>query len=489
MIDDYMQDIEKNIEKKKAAHQLALKNVMSFLQDPLNTELAFVKSDNRYWVYLPQTKDWQSITESALRVDTRIDSLQNFKVLKQVLNSLGRVFTRKTYSFRPQPPGEVLNLLKTDHWLKPAPPTANTRFFDYILYSLGNGKPENILHIKQVIGWKYLHPEEWQLPALCLFGQGRSGKNLLASTVMSHIFGHHQCLSTSFRKVEKFDSALVGKVIVLFDEQPRREDQSRLKEIIGNPILEVEAKGMDTFKADNTALYVIATNERVGPVRIEHNGTERRFSFIRSDISLREVIANGEGISIDEADALIKNYLDEKVFRNPSEVAGFLQGCIDAASALTAPPAALHGEDYHTVSTVQSDALDEVTEEVFNDPQFDFITLQTLYDLYVRRAKAQNPGAYPLSVQRFNSRVQEVLPRLFAHVSVTDKRLNVVRGSVPCKGSIYFNLTKHGATFDVKAPKEATDRYLSGAYLSESPRQAKMAALNFAFNQQNEGAH
>ena len=228
MIDDYMQDIEKNIEKKKAAHQLALKNVLSFLQDPLNTELAFVKSDNRYWVYLPQTKDWQSITESALRVDTRIDSLQNFKVLKQVLNSIGRVFTRKTYSFRPQPPGEVLNLLKTDHWLKPAPPTANTRFFDYILYSLGNGKPENILHIKQVIGWKYLHPEEWQLPALCLFGQGRSGKNLLASTVMSHIFGHHQCLSTSFRKVEKFDSALVGKVIVLFDEQPRREDQSRL---------------------------------------------------------------------------------------------------------------------------------------------------------------------------------------------------------------------------------------------------------------------
>ena len=483
------EDQQQKADKHTAAYQLALKSAQAFLEDPINAELAFVKSDNRYWLYLPQAKDWQSIIETALRVDPRISSALAFKALKHILHELGRVYTRKTYSFRPQPPGEVLNLLKTDHWLKPGPVTDNTRFFEYVLYSLGNGKAENILHLKQVIGWKYLHPEEWQLPALCLFGQGRSGKNLLASTIMSQIFGNHQCLSTSFRKVEKFDSALVGKTIVLFDEQPRREDQSRLKEIIGNPILEVEPKGMDTFKADNTALYIVATNERVGPVRIEHNGTERRFSFIRSDISLREVIANGEGITIDEADALIKNQLDNSVYRNPVEVAGFLQVCIDAARALTAPPAALHGEDFNIVSTVQIDALDEVTDEVFNDPLFDFITLQTLYDLYVTRAKTQNPGAYPLSVQRFNARVQELLPRLFGHVSVTEKRINVIRGAVPGKASIYFNITKHGTTFSARSPKETTDRYLSGGHLTENPRQAKMASLSFAFNQHNEGAH
>jgi len=467
---------ESTQEKQSASELLARKLVEELLSDPKYEHLAYVKEDHRYWNYNSIDHRWSYWGPDAMRMDPRLRSNAAWMQFKLALDALGRIYDSKAYSFGAG--GDHLNLMLTDHWLKPEPPTANTRFLEYVLASLGNDKPENIKHLMQVVGWKYLHPETWQLPALCLYGRGRSGKNLFASTIMSMIFGQHQCLTTTFNKVQKFDSALAGKVIVMFDEQPNREEQSRLKEIVGNPTLEVEAKGCNTYKTDNTALYIIATNEPTGPVKIEHNGTETRFSFIRSDISLAELIAQKEKITKEEALTLIDE-VDKTVFRNPREVAGLLQLCIDEANKLTSAPKAHHGEDFKVLSTTQRDVTDDIMDEVFNYENFDYITLQTLYAIYVKRAKETNQGAYPMATPRFNARVQEQIARRYPHIRYHDRRENIMQQAKPVKAYVYYQHDRYILGFFKPSKPEPTDLYLSGAFLAE-PSKQKLALLTSA---------
>lgn len=459
----------------------ALTDINEFLGDPLNHHLYYVQEDAKFFRYLPQTKQWKFIGPDALKSGHEaVRKGKNFEVLKRVLEQSGRVYTSKTYddpnlgSVR----GEELNMMFNDHWLKPnRERSENTVFFDCLLRSVGNDSEENILHLKQVIGWKYLHPAEWSLPGLCLYGRGGSGKNLLFSSIMSTIFGKYQTLTTNFKKVEKYDGVLAGQMVVMFDEHPNKEDQGQLKAIVGNPTLSVELKNINTFKIVNMALYIIATNDSNGPIRIENNGSERRWSMIHSNQDLKSVVAREMNLSIEEAQDAIK-LADETVFKNPDEVARFLGMCIAEAEKLDSQPSALHGADFRALQENQKDATDEILEEVFIDyKDFRFISLQTLYELYKTRNKQLNPASSPMSVQKFNGRVREymVSNKRAAHIGATETRFIVKSLHKNIKASVFFNKNVF-EQFNNKQTEE-TMKFLTCSYMQQDESQRKLQEI------------
>ena len=495
-INTQLEALQKGDDAESESTQQAFENVEKVLADPSHQRLTFVKTDGKFWMYLPHHQDWRGIAKDSFRLgNPALRTEKAWALFMRVMEETGRIVVDKTASYRSLPPGEFLNLIVTEHWLKPGPQTENTRFFEHLLYAIGSGKPENILHLKQVIGWKYLHPaDSWRLPCLCMYGRGGAGKNLLGKTIPSIIFGPSQCLVAKTRTLERFNDKIAGKATVLFDEQPNKDAQEDIKALIGQPTVTLEPKGSSIFEADNTPLYFIASNDDVGPIRIENNGSERRFSMIHSNMDLIEVIATKEGLTFAEAQALIDNFLDREVFRNPIEVAGFLTMCVEEAKLLARPPKALHGEDFQELQSIQKDSTEEVLEEIFIDyKNFDYIALQTLYNIYKLRCAQLNPGSSPMAVQRFSGRVKSFIEKKehrgrFARCK---ERINLrMPGNMPpLKAYVYFSTDKFPRGVDEAQLSNNCDLYLSGRHLAETPRQDKMAALNFAFNQQNEGAH
>jgi len=389
-------------------YQKALENVATFLQNPKYEELYFVRKDNRFYRYETDGDFWIDIPKDNFRGShSLIRGEIEFPTLMTVLEDGDRIYDDRTYTFK-APSRSLLNLMKTAHWLKPQEGQMN-EFFEFLLYSVGNGKDENIRHIMEVIGWKYLHPETWQLPCLCFYGRGGSGKNLLNKTVMSTIFGDHQVLVTKFKHIERFDAALAGKVWVNFDEHPQQDDQSTIKSRVGQPTLTVEPKGSSLFDIDNTPLYTISSNKPEGPIRLEKNGTDRRWSMLRSDVDLQQVVMDKKGITKEEAFELIK-LIDKTIFNNPDEVSKFLHACVQAATARGTSPAALHGDDYEELVQDQKQSIDHLIEEIFVEYQgFDYILLNTLYDLYKLKLKIDNPAQAPMGKSKFSSAVGQFL--------------------------------------------------------------------------------
>lgn len=478
---DELSSLPKSGTTSEESYEQALEKVKEFLEQDINQHLYYIAEDAKFAQYLPESLQWKFIGKEGLKNSSSlIRTEQRCSILLEVLENLGRIFVTKVYDdpMKGSIPKEALNMMLMDHWLKPKQGrTENTKWFDYLLFSIGNYKEENIQHILQVIGWKYLHPGEWQNPALCLYGRGGSGKNLLASTIMSVIFGSHQSITLNYRKLERFDGVLAGKMAVLFDEHPNKTDQNLIKAYVDNPTLEVELKNINTFKIANLALYFLATNDVNGPIRIENNGSERRWSMIHSTQDLVSVVAKEEGVSRDKAHELIK-WADKNVFRNPAEVAYFLGMCIEEAEKLGAVPRALHGEDFHALKEVQKDATDEILEELFVDyKNFKFITLQTLYDLYKVRNKELNPSAAPMSVQKFNGRVLEFLSNRAEtkHIQKTDKRYVVKCNGKPIKANVFYNSSIF-EEFDNKQTED-TSLFMSMAYLLDSSKEVTLAKL------------
>jgi uncharacterized protein DUF5906 len=466
------QDKKKQREKDKAA-------VREYLEDPQNERLYFVSTDNKFYRHLPTRREWVHITTDGLRNENQaIASKTRFALLKTTLRDNGRVYATKTYADprKGSVPGEALNLMIDDHWLKPNfERSENTKFFDYLLYTIGNYKEENVQHILQVIGWKYENPGEYRLPCLCLYGEGGAGKNLFATTIMSVIFGESQCLPTKFKQIERWNGVLGGKMVVLFDEHPNKEDQDGIKSIVGNPVLNVELKGVNTFTIDNLALYIIATNNENSPIRLEKNGSDRRWSMIKSELSLISVIQKEEGLATEDEARERLAWIDEHIYRNPEEVARFLGMCVEEAKKLSTFPKNLTGEDFAALVEQQKDAVDEVLDEVFlHYVDFTFITLQTLYAMYVARAKALNPGASPLSQQNFNGRIQAFIRASAKHVAKSEKRQRVKVDGVTAMSTVYYAPSKVAAS-DCRF--EQTSVFLSGSHLASTPQQAKVQQL------------
>jgi hypothetical protein len=406
----------------------AMENVNEFLS---KQEIYYVSQDGKFWIYNEESNNWYyNSAESLRQCHALVRGPLNWEIFIKVMEQAGKNRSKRTYSFLKKT-DDILNMMRPQNWLKPIPGrTENTIFFDCVLTALSGSNPDNIRHIKQVIGWKYLHPETWQLPALAFYGKGSAGKNLLCEKILATIFGARNCAKVSFKQVERFNEAIVGKTIVLFDERPARDDESFLKMTIQQPSISIEPKGMTVFEADNTALYIIATNGEMGPVRLEKNGVDRRYSIIKVKETLPEVVMRTFKCNKEEAQHLIVS-ADKTVFSNPDEVARFLNECIEEAQKLDMHPHALHGVDFEELADTQVDCADDLFKDVFIDyEEFVNISMETLYELYKIRSKSVNPGAHPMSMQNFTGRSRNfLLNNKLDKIIGLSERVNVKKGT------------------------------------------------------------
>jgi len=143
---------------------------------------------------------------------------------------------------------------------------------------------ENIIcnNLKHVYKWffswlrqicKYPHIKTGIVPLLFSKKQ-RAGKGTFINWLISCVFGYHCSYQTNITRVTKnFNSFLQGKVLVYIDELPTSNTEyhnifDSLKNLITDPLLDIEKKGVESYMTDNLLNFIASTNNKYS-VKIE----------------------------------------------------------------------------------------------------------------------------------------------------------------------------------------------------------------------------
>lgn len=360
--------------------------IEAFILDLLNRrDLYYVQDEDSIYEYKRNTGEWLKHKTSSLpKREPFLQSKGAGKRLYEILEKTGR--NLENTSFSPiNLPRYTLNQFRKDHWLQPVEGKYHA-VFDILLNSLGDLKEENILHIKQVIAWKYLYPCDYRLPALVNFGGGGTGKTMFVDILLATIFGQHQVHSEKEDSSKDFNGLYEGKMVVLRDESSFDDvDMEKLKAVLGKGKLNVNPKFGKEKVVYNTALYLISGNNSSGPIKLCRSDSDRRFSILKSSRSIIEHTMLYRNIN--HKDAEIWWHQHENILGDKVEVSKWLNHVFDTINDLPIRPAALHGLDYHELLKAQAGPEDWLIEKVFDDEQFEFISGDDCFTLYKLRCE------------------------------------------------------------------------------------------------------
>jgi hypothetical protein len=254
----------------------------SWLKRLASDEIYYVSSEHRFYHLSKNTGRWDTMCLEAAKIYYAVDNLKAYRAFTDALREKERMKIGAVYTFNPVA-DDVLNLMRTDHWLHPKAGEVSV-WFDILLNALSHGDQEIKDHIEHVIWWKYAHPEDYKLPCIIWHGEGGIGKTkLFIQGVLATLFGDHQILACGFDKVGgDYNGMLKGNVVVLIDEAAAdKTDADVLKRIVGNPSIDVNNKFGKQETIPSTALYFAAGNKKSGVLLLEGNKTDRRWTIIK----------------------------------------------------------------------------------------------------------------------------------------------------------------------------------------------------------------
>jgi hypothetical protein len=354
-------------------------------------EIYYVASEHLYMEYFSDTGKWEQLRPEALHKQYAIRGTEFLAAFDDAMGELERKKMSVECSFFDKPE-RILNLMRRDHWLKPIEGEPHAAFH-LLIKSLGNNKPENMDHIEQLVYWKYVHPEEYRLPCLVIYGEGGVGKNTFVKEVLGTLFGSHQVLVADAEKtIGQFNGMIQGKTVVMIDEAiADKVNAERLKRTVGNRTVDINPKYGKQGEHDNTPLYLAGGNDNSGAILLAGDATDRRWSIIKVEKSIIQRLAEDQQIPFDQA--LVEYKRMEHVYTTPEEVAKWLHYLIAKWSHLEMPPVGLHAEDYHELLETQKSPFEELMEIVFGQEDFEHIEGSILYQLYQEFVKATNPAA------------------------------------------------------------------------------------------------
>jgi hypothetical protein len=135
---------------------------------------------------------------------------------------------------------------------------------------------------KWVISWiaqAVQRPHEKPGTAIILVGPQGTGKSTFGK-LLTDIFGPHaMSVHSAERLTRLFNFHLKDKCIVVLEEAPLlRRHANAMKDLITNPRMMVEPKGVDAFEIDNHVRIVVCTNELHA---LAASADERRYCVIR----------------------------------------------------------------------------------------------------------------------------------------------------------------------------------------------------------------
>jgi uncharacterized protein DUF5906 len=391
-----LDELEKNIEtKKKQLEESNNSDQNTFNKDMVdlfNRRLIyFVANTGLIHEYFPDEGKWDEykIHNFINSEPFLLDEKGSNEILLKFLKSQGRSYLSMGLSTSPLPKG-VLNRHRTDHWLQPVEGEYH-EIFDILFRSLGDDKEENILHLKQVIGWKYLNPSDYKLPCLVIFGEGGAGKTLLIDSLLATIFGKHQVLATQQDQITNFNGEMAGKMAVLIDESTSdKANMEKFKAMVGREYLNINEKYMKPYVADNTALYFTGGNGAKGAILLGRDKSDRRWSILKVERDLFTHVMEVKSMTWEQAKTWWFDNID--LLKDRNEVAKWLYHVVSIAEKLETTPSELHGIDYQNLMYVQAGPLEWIMENVFDHEDFNYISVSECYGLY--KLKCEEFGTF-----------------------------------------------------------------------------------------------
>lgn len=349
------------------------------------THIAYIATDAKYLIMRNYsiTPERVNLTTQYLNWQNLIGVLNNLAGkpghysdldqddLRTTFEKAGASYMIKTASFdNPKwDPKYVFNMLQVqrDFWAPVDLGADYSPFFDDLIYSLGNGRTENIEHIEKWVAFKYLYPEKSKItPGLNITGKpGGNGKGMFVQ-ILSSIFTPMGVTVIKGKNLTGgFNAIMEGKVItVLDDERKGNFPQDELKQNSGNGSIVIEPKGVDAYSVDATANTIVLDN--TGLVKLVGGGSageDRRWSIVSTELTLLEVLAEKYQLDAEQSKHLAEQM--GKLFENRLECGKWVAAVIKKHSVDLLPVLLpLHGEDYMTRLDEQKDNWIGIFEQI-----------------------------------------------------------------------------------------------------------------------------
>lgn len=326
----------------------------------------------------------------------------NRKEFEMTLRALNRVKVRLVNTFGIHSPNEF-NLMSKDGWIDKKYIVAGelSELTIALLNSLGGGDPVATEHIMHWIGWKYLHPGDFMLPALSIFGEQNVGKGVLSNRILPTIFGKKQVFHAGSEDIiGSFNAhAIFGKSIVCVDESNlSAKSDNRLKQLIGNPTVQAHAKGLTPITVDNCIAYLFTSNDLFGGIKLDSNvKSNRRFSMIEANKTLQYWIEKA-GLDWDK---IMQKDVIKKHFSDPVEIGKLLWLCIELAKDKGRPEALKNAVLLELIEA--QNPLNGLFEDVFLTEQVKWITSAELHE----RCLEEDAAGYDIKKQKLTRELKK----------------------------------------------------------------------------------
>jgi Family of unknown function (DUF5906) len=369
-----------------------------------------------HYVIKKADNNWEFLKPAALpRTYPILKDNDAFDALPMAMEEMERTFINCTYTFNIDRYPQTLNLLDTTDWLKPV--TGKHHWvFDVLIQSLGCDKRENMEHLKEVITFKYEHPDCWLLPCIVIYGAGRVGKNVLVDAVLHTMFCGRTVSATTKFIIGDFNSMLKGKVAVCINETVvGKHDRGALYDTLAKARVPINEKGIRHYEVDNTPLFFIGSNDWTGGTQLDRGESDERLSLLCCERgkTLRLWVALHEAINEDQAQDWLWTE-GKRIFSDPHEVGKWLNYLLETYGGRKQPKA-LHGADYMKVMDIQQKLDEAIINAVFRDEGFDYISVVELHEGYQFLCKERG-SSYPIGLKLFNQRAEMWLQEHMPHI-------------------------------------------------------------------------
>lgn len=440
----------------KSAEQMARIQMKKRTQSQSNQELERIidtynfyqsSTGNSIWFYQTLTPDeygnraWVSIKKDALLSNFRAldvyirlgegqEDYSSFKEFNSMLVEKGRTFTKIVQSYRDHP--GCLNIINRNF----CPPAEDGRqdyhwIFDAIIESISGGQvgdPESFGPFQQTIWCKYLHPDNPFLPNLFIRDlDGRAGKGLISNTFLKTLFQGNVADNCNTDHVTgKFNSVVAGKAIVVVNETKRdKVDVERMKAFLGSPKIMVEAKYQTPYEADNTSLVMSYSNEASGGITLSGTSSDNRYSIFTTTKNIYQTCQRyfleqeGAARTLDE----VKQWLEgdgadsgQNLLRSSEQVGRWINAMAQQLGDVESVRP-VHGVQYRKMLERQRGAWLETVEQVFTDPNFNYIR----DDLLQRLVRYCNPSEIIPGKKTMREKIQRLSEDLGLEVILQER--------------------------------------------------------------------
>lgn len=410
---------ELEVEKAEEAAAFADSNIADFTAEILKDDVYHIATTGNFIYYRESSKSWKTVATGPY-FDNRAIGKKLRDLYFECIVTAGRAKDDVVYSFDPKLPNSTLNLMDKakNEWLEPEDGDVNP-WISLLIKSVSNGDQAIVDHIEQVVAWKYLHPEDYQLCALVFFGPGGAGKNEFVTKVLGGIFTSPQVLVCTYNDAfGNFSGERLGKTVVMVDEASADKAKTdQLKSIVGNENIFLNAKFGKQGAVANTPMYVIAGNDRTGSLLLDGSAADRRWSIIRQEKDAYDRTKEEFNVATKEEAGEMYKANAHIALDDPKEIAKWLGHIIVKWGNKTTRPDPIHGEVYdQTIVNQQAPHYDFATK-VFSHSEFNFISNDTFYAGYKKYLAVNHPSHKPAQIKNVIADIDHWLPKKDFRVS------------------------------------------------------------------------